>query len=228
MYTLYHHYGLRSTAPLLVLEEGGLPYELRTVDIAKDEHRTAAYRAINPRSMVPTLVLEDGQVLAETGAIMLYLADHHRLTHLAPLQEEPGRGALHDWLFYHVGVVQEAGKRAGVPVRYSTDADAAPGIQERALQQFVERWRIVDAHLAAHGPYHLGDRFSLVDLYLLTMSIYFEPVYGLSIDAFPAVKRCYDLVAARPKCAPILTAHIEGIRDLLSRGGTTGYTGNSE
>ena len=219
MYTLYHQDGTRSTAALLTLEEGGLDYEVRRVDLSRDEHRDPEFLALNPRGRIPALVTETGEVIGETAAIMLYLADRHRLTDLAPLPEEPGRAALHDWLFYHVGEVQAAGKRAGYPHRYSTDPGDAPRIREQANRTLTERWQVVDRHLAEHGPYHLGERFSLVDLYLVMTVVWFQSdVHVIDLDSLPAVKRCYELVAARPRCAPVVARHIEGLRDLLNRG----------
>lgn len=124
MYTLYHQDGTRSGAALLVLEEGDLDYDLKPIDITTDEHRRESFLAVNPRGLIPTLVTDSGEIVSETAAIMMYLADRHRLTELAPLPHEPGRGVLHDWLFYHVGEVQEAGKRQAYANRYSTNPAA--------------------------------------------------------------------------------------------------------
>ena len=224
MYTLYHQDGTRSGAALLVLEEGGLEYDLRRIDITADEHRSEDFLAVNSRGLIPTLVTDSGEVICETAAIMMYLADRHRLAELAPLPHEPGRGALHDWLFYHVGEVQEAGKRLAYANRYSTDPADIPRIRARAADALLERWRIVDRHLAHKGPYHLGTRFSLVDLYLSITTTWLgmgdERVGGpgtdLRLQNLPAVKRCYELVAARPKCAPVLDAHLKGLREILA------------
>ena len=224
MYTLYHQDGTRSGAALLVLEEGGLEYDLRHIDITADEHRSEDFLAVNPRGLIPTLVTDSGEVICETAAIMMYLADRHRLAELAPLPHEAGRGALHDWLFYHVGEVQEAGKRLAYANRYSTDPTDIPRVRARAADALLERWRIVDRHLAHKGPYHLGTRFSLVDLYLSITTTWLgmgdERVGGpgtdLRLQNLPAVERCYELVAARPKCAPVLDAHLKGLREILA------------
>lgn len=217
MYTLYHQDGTRSGAALLVLEEGSLDYDLRHVDITACAHRSESFLAVNPRGLIPTLVTDTGERVSETAAIMMYLADRHRLTELAPLPDEPGRGVLHDWLFYHVGEVQEAGKRAAYANRYSTNAADIPRVRAKAKEELVRRWRIVDQHLADNGPYHLGQRFSLVDLYLLITAAWLhgglEP--ELHLENLPAVQRCYELVAARPKCAPVLEAHLKGLREIL-------------
>lgn len=224
MYTLYHQDGTRSGAALLVLEEGGLEYDLRHIDITADEHRSEDFLAVNPRGLIPTLVTDSGEIICETAAIMMYLADRHRLAELAPLPDEAGRGVLHDWLFYHVGEVQEAGKRQAYANRYSTDPADIPRIRAKAADALLGRWRIVDRHLADNGPYHLGARFSLVDLYLSITATWLgmgdERVGGpgtdLRLQNLPAVKRCYELVAARPKCAPVLNAHLKGLREILA------------
>ena len=225
MYTLYHQDGTRSGAALLVLEEGGLEYDLRHIDITADEHRSEDFLAVNPRGLIPTLVTDSGEIICETAAIMMYLADRHRLAELAPLPGEAGRGVLHDWLFYHVGEVQEAGKRQAYANRYSTDPADIPRVRAKAADALLERWRIVDRHLADNGPFHLGARFSLVDLYLSITAAWLgmgdERVGGpdtdLRLQNLPAVKRCYELVAVRPKCAPVLNAHLKGLREILAR-----------
>lgn len=224
MYTLYHQDGTRSGAALLVLEEGGLEYDLRHIDITADEHRSEEFLAVNPRGLIPTLVTDSGEIICETAAIMMYLADRHRLAELAPLPDEAGRGVLLDWLFYHVGEVQEAGKRNAYANRYSADPADIPRIRAKAADTLLERWRIVDRHLADNGPYHLGSRFSLVDLYLSITAAWLQmgderaggPDTGLRLENLPAVERCYELVAARPKCGPVLDAHLEGLREILA------------
>lgn len=219
MYTLYHQDGTRSTAALLALEEGGLEYEVRQVDISSGRHRDAEFLALNPRGLIPVLITETGEVIGETAAIMLYLADRHRLTDLAPFPEEPGRGALHDWLFYHVGEVQATSKIVRYAHRYSTDPDDVPRIRTQMNRALVERWKIVDRHLAEHGPYHLGERFSLVDLYLATTAVWFTPgLHTLGLDSLPAVKRCCELVASRPRSGPVLARHTQGMSELNSHG----------
>ena len=76
MYVL--HYS-PSTASLVIhwmLIELDQPHELRRVDLAANEHKTAAYLALNPSGVVPTLVI-DGAPVCEAAAIALHLADVH-------------------------------------------------------------------------------------------------------------------------------------------------------
>ena len=84
MYVLYG--GDFTRAPLVqwVLDEGGIGYEFRKIDIVKDEHRAPEFLAINPAGLVPVLITPEGDALYEVAALMVYLADRHQLTDLAP------------------------------------------------------------------------------------------------------------------------------------------------
>ena len=76
MYTLYWSPTGANMAAHAALIEIGAPYELVLVDIDKGEHRTEAYRKIQPHGRVPAL--RDGDlVMYESAAILLYLADRH-------------------------------------------------------------------------------------------------------------------------------------------------------
>jgi glutathione S-transferase len=206
MYILYGGRFTRTVAVQMVLEEGGIPYELRELDIVAGEHREAEFLAINPAGFVPAIITPEGQVLHEAAAIMLYLADRHGLGDLAPRVDAPARGLFYSKLFFLTNDVQPAMKRIFFPQRYSTDPADTPRIKAQALRTAEERWKVVDAHLAAHGPYHLGERFSLVDLYMVMWAAVFDPKEVL-FEACPAVARCYGLVAARPKIAPLMVQH---------------------
>src|SRR5271157_3246904 len=82
---LYYSPGACSLSPHIVLREAGLPFDLERVDFAtkKTEHG-ADFMAVNPKGYVPTLQLDDGQVLTEGPAIVQYLADKAPSKNLAP------------------------------------------------------------------------------------------------------------------------------------------------
>ncbi len=197
MYTLYWAEGTASFGPQSTLEESNIKYKIVKIDTTKGEHRTPDYLAINPLGQVPTLVLPDGGVLYETAAIMLYLADIHHLDDLAPPVDHPLRGLFYRSLFGLSNGIQNDYKRFYYPDRFSADAADAPGIKAKACADLIAGWRLVDTHLAANGPYHLGARFCLVDIYLVMLATWYHARDEL-FDDCPAVRRCFDLVAARP------------------------------
>lgn len=80
----------------LTLAHLGLPYKLIECDILKGETRTPEFLARNPNGRIPTLQLEDGSHLFESGAIVWYLAEG---TPLAP-QDRKARAATLQWMFF--------------------------------------------------------------------------------------------------------------------------------
>ena len=117
MYVLYGGKFTRALCVQMVLEEGDLDYELRSVDILRQEHRSPEYLAINPAGFVPALITPEGDVLHETPALMLYLAERHRLRDLAPGVDEPERGRFLSALLFISDDVQPPMKRYNFPHR---------------------------------------------------------------------------------------------------------------
>ncbi|WP_223475470.1 glutathione S-transferase family protein [Oricola indica] len=203
MYRLYWAEGTASFAPQAVLEEAGLAYELVRIDTTKGEHGKPDYLAINPAGRVPALELPDGAILTESAAISLYLAERHGLEEIAPAVMDPDRGTFLRWLFYLAVTLQEAYKPFYYPERWSADPGDRPRIRARAAERIIECWQPVEAHLAANGPYHLGERFSLADIFVLMNSTWHVTPEQL-VERFPAVGRCIALASKRPVIARCL------------------------
>ena len=200
MYTLFGSPFTRALIVQMVMAEGDIPYELRQIDIVQLEHRSPEFLAINPAGFVPALITPEGDTLYETPAINLYLADRHGLTHLAPRLDEPERGVFLSGLFYLAGDLEPVLKRYFYPHRYGLRAEDAPAIKEKSFETALERLGVIDRRLRDRGPYHLGERFSLVDLTMTYWATCIET--GGALEPYPAVKQCMKLVTDRPKvCA---------------------------
>jgi glutathione S-transferase len=126
MYILHGGDFTRSVLVQWVLEEGGLEYEFRRIDIFKGEHRASEFLAINPAGLVPVLITPEGQALYETAALMLYLADRHGLTGLAPPVTDPSRGLFLSTIFYLASDIQSEMKRFHYPHRFSPEVSLCP------------------------------------------------------------------------------------------------------
>lgn len=115
----------------ILLEELGIAYEVKSIDISKGEQFAPDFLKIAPNNRIPAIVDHDnGMHLMETGAIMLYLADKH--------DQFQVKGAEHwrmvEWLMWQMGglgpmlgqvhhfVKYNAGKSAYAEERYSTEA----------------------------------------------------------------------------------------------------------
>lgn len=103
--TLYHHPFSRASTVVWMLEEVGVPYELRWVDIMKGEQKSPEIVALNPMGKLPVLT-DDGLVVTEVAAIGLYLADRYAAGRLAPALDDPARGTYLRWSFFAPSVVE--------------------------------------------------------------------------------------------------------------------------
>ena len=196
MYILYGGDFTRSVLVQWVLEEGALDCEFRRIDILRGEHRAPQFLTINPAGLVPVLITPEGDALYEVAALMIYLADRHQLTELAPAVNDPLRGLFLSSVFHIASDIQPEMKRFHFPHRYSLRRQDNAAVQEQAKSLILTRLEVVDARLENDGPYLLGSRFSLADFYLSFWIAYLDR--GAVRSRLPSVARLYELVRARP------------------------------
>jgi glutathione S-transferase len=205
MYRLYGAPNSASFAPEAVLHEIGAAYDFVDVDLSKDKPRDPVYLKLNPHGRVPTL-LDDGQIIFESAAISLYLADRHPEAGLVPSIDDPTRGQLYRWLFYLADSLQIAYLEQFYPERYLADPNHAPIIQARALDKIATCYGILDTALT-RGPYFLGDQFSVADIYLLMLTTFHEDE-ARPVSAYGNVARCTEAAAERPATKSVLKRYI--------------------
>ena len=197
MYILYGGPPTRALMVEMVLAEGDLAYELRPVDIRKGEHRAADYLSVNPAGWVPALTTPEGDTLYETPAINLYLAERHRLTHLVPGTDDPLRGRFLSGFFYLTDELEPIMKRHFYPHRFVIRPEDSAAMKERSLNDALDRIGVIEQRLNEVGPYHLGDRFCLVDLVMTYWATYLD--LSDMLTPYPSVRKCMGLVMDRPK-----------------------------
>ena len=166
MYTLYYAPGSANLVVHLALIEAGAPYELKRIDIENGEQRSPAYLAVNPHGVVPTLVV-DGRPYMEAAALALLVAERHPDAPLAPPAGTAQRADYLQWMLYLANTLQPLFRQWFYPNDHV--AVGGDAIREHSRIGIGKCWDYIDAHLGAHGPYMLGERFSLVDLYALML-----------------------------------------------------------
>ena len=166
MYTLYYAPGSANLVVHLALLEIGAEHTLERIDFAIDQQHSAAYLAINPNGVVPTLVI-DGGPHGEAAALAMLLTERHPDAALAPDAGSAQRGDYLQWMFYLANSLQPLFRQWFYPGDHLPDG--AETVQDAARIGIEKCWSHIDAHLAAHGPYMLGDHFSVVDLYALML-----------------------------------------------------------
>ncbi|MHC9013539.1 glutathione S-transferase family protein [Stenotrophomonas rhizophila] len=204
-------YGSPSTAALVVhwlLLELQIEHELVLLDFDKREHKDAAYLALNPTGLVPTLSI-DGLVLTEAAAIALHLADRHPEAALLPAPGTADRAEAYRWMFWCANTVQPA-YRAWFYPQEMAGPEHVDATRQRARERLEGAWQHLTEHLSTRGPYVLGESLSVVD-FMLVMLMRWSRNMPTPSDTWPALKAYADRLKARPAFAEVYRR--EGITD---------------
>jgi glutathione S-transferase len=190
----------------IFLAEKGLEIPLIPVDLGKGEQHTDAYRAINPRRVVPTLVIEDGTAIGEVPAILRYLEEIHPRT---PLHGETAKErALTTMWERHAeqegfASVMEAIRNTatglkGRAIAGPHDYDQIPALADRSKQRVKNFFSDLDARLQ-EVPFVAGERYSIADITAMVTIDFAAKAINFAVpEEHAALKRWYDQVSRRP------------------------------
>jgi glutathione S-transferase len=174
----------------LLLARLGIPFERREVDVVDRSGRAELLGELNPGLRVPTLVLDDGRPLAESGAILWYFADG---TEYLP-DDSFERGKVLQWMFFeqyshepHLAVA-----RFWLHVLGSADRDA---LAEKHRLGYLAL-DALERGLAGR-EFLVGDRYSIADIALYAYTHVAEEG-GFELDRYPAIRAWLGRVAAQP------------------------------
>lgn len=158
MIELHHFPSTAAFAPHLLLEEIGVPFTLRDVNLDAQAHRAPEHLKLNPNGLIPVLV--DGDlVLYETAAILLHLADCH--AGFAPAPGTPERAHYYKWMAWLSTTLQPMLGHYFHPEHLGRDPADTKARAEALIAPMLDQ---LDAELARHGgPWLLGTRYTAVD-----------------------------------------------------------------
>jgi GST-like protein len=144
----------------------GLPYDLIEGD--RDDPY-AITGPVNPLRQIPTLVLPGGEVMTESAAILMWLADRYPEGGLAPAPLHRRRAAYLRWMSFVSSAIYALYWIRDDPSRLIDDKAGQAAIRERTAGRMAECWRVMDAQIRP-GAYILGDQLSVLDLYVTVLS----------------------------------------------------------
>ena len=177
---------------IIMLEELGLPYELRHVEVFKSEQYAPEFLAMNPVAKVPVLVDPKlGQPLAESGAILFWLAERSGGAFLSA--DAPARYEVIQWLMTQMSLV---GPMLGQFNHYRLLPRDEPYSYGRYQAQSERVYRILDDRLAKH-EWLAGDAYSIADIATYPWADYVER-HGFDPSPYPALLRWRERIAGRP------------------------------
>ena len=178
----------------IALEELGLPYEVRMVNLMDGDQKRPEYLRLNPNGRIPTIVDRDAEDFAvfESGAILIYLAE--KAGRLLP-RDPKGRSLVIQWLMFQMGGIGPMMGQANVFYRYFPEK-IQPAI-DRYQHECRRLFEVLNVRLAEHewlaGGYSIADiaNWAWVRTYKWS---------GVSIDGLDHLQRWMDQMKQRPAC----------------------------
>src|SRR4029078_8874453 len=177
----------------IMLEECGLPYRVHPVNIGKDEQFKPEFLAINPNNRIPAIVDPEGPggkplPLFESGAILIYLAEK-----TGKFYPQKNKYIVLQWLMFQMGGV---GPMFGQEHHFMrAKKDEIPYGSERYGTEAKRLYRVMNGHLEKNE--FLATEYSIADIATYPWVARHE-WHRVDLAAYPAVKRWYDVIGARP------------------------------
>ncbi len=200
---LYTTPGTIGVAAHIALEESGLAYQAIKIDFATKEQLSDHYRKINPKMRVPALIV-DGQVLTETPAILVYLAQVAPSSSILGLPAEPLAFAqIQSFNSYLASTVHIAHAHKMRGARWADDADALAAMTAYVPTSMSACFDVIEKELLK-GPWVHGEAFSISDPYLFALSQWLEGD-GVDINRYPEVREHHARMLKRESVQRVLS-----------------------
>jgi GSH-dependent disulfide-bond oxidoreductase len=190
----------------IMLEECGLPYVVRPVDISKGEQFSPRFLAISPNNRMPAIVDPNGPggkpiSVFESGAILQYLG---RKTGRFYPRNERARVAVDEWLFWQMGGLGPMAGQANHFRLYAPEKIAYA--IDRYTNEVNRLFGVMNTRLASHdflaGPYSIAD-MACVGWVRLAERM------GQELARFPHLERWFDAIRARPAVKRAFAIRVE-------------------
>jgi len=218
-YRLYLYPNSYALTVHAVLEDLALPHELKWVGIFQDPPDPDLLK-VSPHSRVPALEdTESGEVLFETGAIALWLAERHGDGRLTVSHDEPGRGRFLQWFHYLATTLQPDVMIQFHPETYFDDEATQQRFMAASMARLAKVHQTLDETLddpAWPGPWFMGERLTVLD-FLLGMQATWPENYPGTIHDYPAIARHQRALLELPSVRRVLEIHRT---EVASRGRT--------
>jgi glutathione S-transferase len=181
----------------LLLAHLGLAYERRTVDVIDRSNRRDELAALNPTRRVPTLVLDDGRPLGESGAILLHLGEG---TRFVPA-DSYDRARMLQWMFFEQADHMQSFAVARFLLRFSGRPDAFADRLPQLTKAGNRALATMERHLGG-SAFLVGEELSLADIALFAYT-HIADESGLDLEPYPAVRQWLERVASVPGHVPM-------------------------
>ncbi|MES2073447.1 MAG: glutathione S-transferase family protein [Pseudomonadota bacterium] len=176
-----------------------IPYELREAATWAEAEARREVAPVNAMQQVPTLVLPGGEVMTESAAILIDLADRHPQAGLAPAIDDPMRRQFLRWMLYVSSAIYALHWIKPDVSRIGAPPEARAVVVDAVHERIAFCWQHMDRQLHP-GSYLLGEHLSVLDLYVTVVSR-FGPWRQRFYQAAPGMAQVVRRVDADPRLA---------------------------
>ena len=203
----------------LFLEETGVDYNIKPINISKGEQFAPAFLKIAPNNRIPAILdhapTGGGEPIGifESGAILLYLAD--KTNQFIP-QDIRGRNECLQWLFWQMGGLGPMAGQNHHFVQYAPEQ--LPYAIDRYVKETSRLYGVLNKHLSDGREYICGD-YSIADMAIYPWTRNWKN-QGIEINDYPNFKRWFEMIGKRPavqRGVEVLTALRKPLHDDKAR-----------
>jgi GST-like protein len=198
--TVYGAEGSGSVAVELTLTLLGIPYKVVEAVTWVEKAAQERVAPVNPVRQVPAIVFPSGEIMTESAAILIYLADLHPEARLAPLAADPKRAQYLRWMSYVSSAIYSWFWAKGDPMRLALRDGDGPAMVDRIHDRIAACWRMMDEQITP-GRYILGDEMSVLDIYVTVISR-FGPWRNRFYKTAPKLSAIVRRIDADPRLKP--------------------------
>lgn len=197
MVTLYYSPGSCSLVIHCLLEELGVPFELKRVDLEADEHHRGDYRRINPKGKVPAMATPEG-VLTECVALVEYLCDRHGDGRMLGKPGTWERARTLEQIATLATEVHPLFNRFFHEDDFAASKEVQAAVKARGTEKLLAYFREQDAQLT--GPYWSGDELTAADFYFMVIARWGRWLQPAA-NEMRNIRPFYERMVARPAVA---------------------------
>jgi glutathione S-transferase len=186
------------------LAEAGANYEFHHVSLRNNEQKAPAFLALNPTGKVPALKLPSGEIVTESVAILLTIADRFPQAGLIPPHATFARAEAYRWIAFMASEIYPMVEIEDYPERFAPAGAEAEALKARAVARIRERMLLIEAAIA--GPWLLAHEFSAADIYAAMFNRWTHDKEWRD-KHLPKLNALVENLAARPRIAPVWQKH---------------------
>jgi glutathione S-transferase len=203
-YGIYGDKGSGAFAVEAALAEAGCDYRFEAISLEKNEQRSEAFRAINPSGKIPALKLPSGEIVTESSALLLTVADRYPEAKLLPPSASAARADAYRWIAFMASEIYPMVEIVDYPERFTPDGADKEIVRGLARERVRERFRTIESVIAV--PWLLPSGFSAADIYAAMFSRWSVGKDWRETN-LPKVNALARSVSERPRIAAVWQKH---------------------